>query len=994
MSVELHVGSGGDHQPTKHLRAYLKRAHWQPDGSPGLLYIVADHLAAERSQELLSAVRDCGRWGLFSPPVVTVGEFVRSHCNTPIASTSQRRQVVRQLLTQLPAGSPFALSAHTSGVVEGLERCVGELDEHGLRCGQELIAALGPSRTVQALAEFFDQVRTRLAALGLCTSRAASAEVAEAIGRGEIAIARTVIVDNVADPSGQWQPLWRAAAKEAENVVGIFATEPAEPSLEFWRTELGAKLMTASARTNLQRSAALSCHSELSGVREADAAARFLYHAHSADPIAVCAWLVATGAEASAAEHALTQLSVPHRCAVPRPLSQCQPARALLAALQRASGHPDTQRLHTALCTPLFSLLEPGGGRRCATTLSVESLTAQPKTERREHAPEHGLLTALAALSQVATPRQHGDNVRALLNQLGVGDYQRHGSPGVSETAETVAAAVARVLTSTTQELETLHPEAMPWSYFLAHLSDALGGSVVEDADHRAPVTIMTFAQAVGRQFDHLVVSGLECIGAQRTHNAWLLTDTQRARLGLPTEAHRATKARAQVLAAVANTGKHALLTFCRPPGTDLHQHDQGPGDIRSAPHLRFVLEHADLGLYADPAGPLSQQLWQQELARTGSHSQARATAELANPIRAAAMARAFDCSRARSAEADLQLSAFDGKLSPQSLRLLEASGRLAQLSVSTLNTYLRCPYQAFAKVGLGLSAQEDEGADDGARQIGTFTHRVLDRFVAATPPELRADTPGACHRMREIAEDERARRFANHALLLARARDLEAGLQGDTTWGPLRAFIAREQARPPFACAQREHPIALAISVPGSQAIRLSGVVDRIDCAPDGSLAIYDYKSGRKAPTLTDILQGCDLQLVSYGLATRATTQSPGPIAALAYYPVSGGNAQDHRTGIADARYLEAVGAGKRRWHVADMDTFLDRGREALEHAANALTSGHFHPGTLPPARKGCSHCPFKRLCRVDHARLEALEHAGCPDLFIPMPLEDPCRD
>jgi RecB family exonuclease len=55
-----------------------------------------------------------------------------------------------------------------------------------------------------------------------------------------------------------------------------------------------------------------------------------------------------------------------------------------------------------------------------------------------------------------------------------------------------------------------------------------------------------------------------------------------------------------------------------------------------------------------------------------------------------------------------------------------------------------------------------------------------------------------------------------------------------------------------------------------GERRVPVTGRIDRIDVGPGGALAIYDYKSGKKAPSAREIKEVADIQLGLYALAAE----------------------------------------------------------------------------------------------------------------------------
>lgn len=166
---------------------------------------------------------------------------------------------------------------------------------------------------------------------------------------------------------------------------------------------------------------------------------------------------------------------------------------------------------------------------------------------------------------------------------------------------------------------------------------------------------------------------------------------------------------------------------------------------------------------------------------------------------------------------------------------------RPRRLSVSAIETLIANPYAIFARVILGLSPLpplegEPEGSDKG-RLIHETLHRFARRFERELPPAITAELMGIF--------DEHARLFEGHARVSAFWRPR---LERFAQW-----FAETEAARRGGAQVFSEVSGQLTIEAAGGP-FMLTARADRIDLRPDGTVAIYDYKSatmpGEKAVT------------------------------------------------------------------------------------------------------------------------------------------------
>lgn len=156
---------------------------------------------------------------------------------------------------------------------------------------------------------------------------------------------------------------------------------------------------------------------------------------------------------------------------------------------------------------------------------------------------------------------------------------------------------------------------------------------------------------------------------------------------------------------------------------------------------------------------------------------------------------------------------------------------RPSQLSVTGIERWIANPYEIFARDILKLRALKPLGTEPDAASQGSLIHSALHDFALAYPRELPADAAEAL-----IAFAER------------HFQALGGSARVDAFWRPrferfARWFAATEPGRRAQG-AELFSEVEGAIDLDGS--FRLTARADRIDLAADGSLTIYDYKSGR----------------------------------------------------------------------------------------------------------------------------------------------------
>jgi ATP-dependent helicase/nuclease subunit B len=183
---------------------------------------------------------------------------------------------------------------------------------------------------------------------------------------------------------------------------------------------------------------------------------------------------------------------------------------------------------------------------------------------------------------------------------------------------------------------------------------------------------------------------------------------------------------------------------------------------------------------------------------------------------------------------------------------------RPRRLSITEIETLIRDPYAVYAKHILHLRPLDEIGVAPDGRLRGTLMHEALNRFT------------GEWHGPFDAAAEARLRQIGDEALeSVAEFGDVHA------VWSIRFAAIARwivawEAARD-AAVAARHTEVAgkLDIAAPGGPFV-LTGRADRIDRMADGTLAIYDFKTGTPQSERT-VFAGLTPQMTLEAATARA---------------------------------------------------------------------------------------------------------------------------
>ena len=171
----------------------------------------------------------------------------------------------------------------------------------------------------------------------------------------------------------------------------------------------------------------------------------------------------------------------------------------------------------------------------------------------------------------------------------------------------------------------------------------------------------------------------------------------------------------------------------------------------------------------------------------------------------------------------------LDPVKAPEPRPPLEARPR--QLSVTRIERWIANPYEIFARDILRLEPLNELGTEPDAALRGQIVHRALQDFSRQYQDQLPSDIEEALTRIAD-----------KHFAALAGSPVVKA------FWRPAfrrfaRWFAATEPAR---RAGVKDIMTEARGSLDLDSAFRLTARADRIDIAEDGSVAIYDYKTGK----------------------------------------------------------------------------------------------------------------------------------------------------
>ncbi|HYK52545.1 MAG TPA: ATP-dependent DNA helicase, partial [Candidatus Eremiobacteraceae bacterium] len=346
----------------------------------------------------------------------------------------------------------------------------------------------------------------------------------------------------------------------------------------------------------------------------------------------------------------------------------------------------------------------------------------------------------------------------------------------------------------------------------------------------------------------------------------------------------------------------------------------------------------------------------------------------------AAAYAKASEAERrapaiARYIEERPMLDAFlkAGALADERQRGIEWP--LERLSPSGIETYMRCPRSWFYRYPMHLASD-----DDDSTRMGVFVHEALEVYHS-TANDF-SDVVKAGLKPAQVAETllpiarEAAKRVASASGLtigaplfryeLARvSRQLEA----------YSRWLIDEARVRPFTVLACEHPIEIQIGT-----TRLRGMVDRIDRLEDGTLAIRDYKTGKKntakgaATYLVEALGKIDPAIPGIGLFGEASREHK--LQTFLYVrPVEA----EFGSRVSRADYLYLAGTKKDRGEIeVDTTTFSDGAKKGslssatldavydviIAAIAREVSEGTISSFVTTSDEEKCTFCAYEPIC------------------------------
>lgn len=275
----------------------------------------------------------------------------------------------------------------------------------------------------------------------------------------------------------------------------------------------------------------------------------------------------------------------------------------------------------------------------------------------------------------------------------------------------------------------------------------------------------------------------------------------------------------------------------------------------------------------------------------------------------------------------------------------------------SQINDYGICPFRFFASHVLGLGHMDQPVEGFLAHRLGTAYHRILEGVYSRLNEEGIQITPEVMSAVKEVADETGEAQLEK----MIERRELRKNALWEFEKGEIKKRIAklleRESAWNAEKPAKPKHferafgkagKPPLIIKDEGEE-IKICGVIDRIDEREDGCVVI-DYKTGRTPIHYNDALDGRNLQLPIYMMATVRVVSPDARLAAAYYLHINSrkrGSELPHKDN--PELSVEAV---------------IELAEKRIRDYGRSVRKGRF---PVSPNRGRCpNYCEFDVMCRI----------------------------
>lgn len=282
----------------------------------------------------------------------------------------------------------------------------------------------------------------------------------------------------------------------------------------------------------------------------------------------------------------------------------------------------------------------------------------------------------------------------------------------------------------------------------------------------------------------------------------------------------------------------------------------------------------------------------------------------------------------------------------------------LKELSPSSIESYLKCPFVFFANKGFRLLDMDEIDLDLDVRQSGQFYHAVADALLDPTRRLVWSEVE-----LMELIEDLKNKHFIIS--------------QTDPTWEPRKAKIVKWSQH--FLDFEKDwlstYPATQVFGretswkSPWGSDIVFRGKIDRLDINAEGQAVLIDYKSstaGKAGPR--SWLANNDLQLLFYIWALRSGGVSDfrGEIVGAFYYDLK---KFDRSKGLhlrQESTLLASLVRKNAGISPEELEEFMLEFEKKIDQTLFRMNQGCYQPE--PEDQKDCQKCRWNQICRAPH--------------------------
>ena len=301
-----------------------------------------------------------------------------------------------------------------------------------------------------------------------------------------------------------------------------------------------------------------------------------------------------------------------------------------------------------------------------------------------------------------------------------------------------------------------------------------------------------------------------------------------------------------------------------------------------------------------------------------------------------------------------------------------------APLYPTSINRYLRCQLQFFYNDILGLREPDDEEGVIDSRTFGNIFHRAseiayqqigIGRRLTATDIQTALREKGFAERAVDQAIREE---LFDNATQMPQLNGLQT-INREVIVTYLRRLLDIDTRLAPFTILGTEKKVAMTTQIEtsgGRAAIRLCGIIDRLDQVGDSQIRVVDYKTGAKA--LTQRIGSID-EIFAQPMDHKKHPDYYLQTFAYAEMVRSDGRLNPRSLPISPALLFIQHAKGD------DYDPTLSIGNSPVSDFASisadfmmrlqAVLSQMFDPAepfTPTDDRQECARCPYHLLCRI----------------------------